>query len=361
MLYTLANQTQTYADENLWMPDQASTFAPEVDYLFYFILAINIIFFVLIAFLVIFFAFRYRRSTNPAPRGTVTHSTGLELFWSIIPFIVVMYTFYVGFKGYNNMTVIPGNGAYTINVTGQKWVWSFTYPNGYTDENLHIPYNRPVRLILSSPDVIHSLYIPAFRAKKDVVPGRFNEFWVQATKIPKKLADGTDGTYPIYCAEYCGTSHSRMIASVYVHEEDKFQEWLKVASNIYVKKNSAGESEAVPWDEVGQKLVKGAGCYSCHSVDGTVVIGPSFKDLWMKGEETLVDGSKVKLDLAYLRESIEYPNNKIVKGFSPVMSAYKGRFSDRDFIAIEEYLKSLSPGYQKRPTLSVDELRATSK
>jgi cytochrome c oxidase subunit 2 len=355
MLYTLANKTQTYADKNMWMPDQASTFAPEVDFLFYFILAINIIFFVLIAILVVVFAIRYRRSTNPVPRGTATHSTGLELFWSIIPFIVVMYTFYLGFKGYNDMTIAPTKGAYTINVTGQKWVWSFTYPNGYVDSDLHIPEGRPVRLILSSPDVIHSLFIPAFRAKKDVVPGRFNEFWVQATRIPES------GSYPIYCTEYCGTSHSTMIANLYVHKQEDFEEWLKIASDIYTTKSPDGEGKvAVPWAQVGEKLVRGAGCFSCHTHETEdVIIGPSFKNLWAKGEEILSDGTRVKLDLEYLRESIEEPNAKVVKGFEgKLMTPYRNRFSTRDYIAIEEYLKSLSPNYVPRPTLSVEELAA---
>jgi cytochrome c oxidase subunit II len=358
MLYTLANTTQEYADKTLWMPPQAGTFAPEVDWLFYFILTINIFFFVLIATLVCIFGYRYRRSANPAPRGDAIHSTGLELFWSIIPFFVVIYTFYLGFVGYKDMVVAPPNGAYTIIVQGQKWQWNFIYttPSGtYTDKNLHIPFDRPVKLILKSDDVIHALFIPAFRAKKDVVPGRYNQMWVQAKKLPVEHFD-KDGipTFPIYCAEYCGTSHSRMLASVYIEKD--FDAWLKEAANFWVTTKD-GVKTVKPWAEVGQVLMDTKGCFACHSIDGSSKIGPTFKGLWAKGEETLSDGSKAKIDETYLRESIEYPNAKIVKGYEGKnMSPYKDQFSPNDFIAINEYIKSLSPGYVAKDPLPLAEL-----
>lgn len=360
MLYTLANTTQTYADKTLWMPPQASTFAPDVDWLFYFILYINIIFFVLIATLVFVFAYKYRRSANPAPRGDAIHSTGLELFWSIIPFFVVMYIFYLGFVGYKDMAVAPPNGAYTIIVEGKKWSWQFSYttPTGsYTDTDLHIPFDRPVKLILKSEDVLHSLFIPAFRAKKDVVPGRYNTMWVQAKKMPEDhLDDKGNPTFPIYCAEYCGTSHSRMLAKVYVHKEGEFEEWLKKASDIYVTVDSTGKRVAVPWAEVGKKLM--ATCFACHSLkENEILTGPSFHGLWAKEYETLSDGSKVKIDEAYIHESIEEPSNKIVKNFEgKSMSPYKGKFSKNDFIAITEFIKSQSPNYVPLQTLKVEDL-----
>ncbi len=360
MLYTLANTTKEYADKTLWMPPQASTFAPDVDWLFYFILYINIFFFIVIAALVFIFAYKYRRSANPSPKGDAIHSTGLELFWSIIPFFVVMYTFYLGFVGYKDMAVAPPNGAYTIIVQGQKWSWSFIYttPTGtYTDKNLHIPFDRPVKLILKSDDVLHALFIPAFRAKKDVVPGRYNQMWVQAKKMPTDHADDKGiNVFPIYCAEYCGTSHSRMLANVYVHKEGEFEAWLKEASNIYVGTKD-GQKFVKPWAEVGHSLMDTKGCFACHSIDGTEKIGPSFKGLWAKSEETMSDGKTVKIDEAYIRESIEYPANRIVKNYEGKnMSPFKDAFTPNDFVAITEYIKSLSPNYEAKPTLKLEDL-----
>ncbi|KXK31692.1 MAG: Cytochrome c oxidase subunit 2 precursor [Candidatus Hinthialibacteria bacterium OLB16] len=189
------------ADETFWLPAQRSTYAGEVDALFYFILWLSVFFFSLIVGLMVYFVWKYRAREGHTSQPSPIHNTTLEVVWTIIPVLIVIVIFYMGFTGFMNIANPPQN-AYEINVTGMKWKWLFTYPNGYVDEKLHVPVNRPIRLVMTSEDVIHSLYIPAFRMKMDVVPGRYHKIWFNANK---------EGEYDVYCAEYCGTSHSDMI------------------------------------------------------------------------------------------------------------------------------------------------------
>src|SRR5439155_22769914 len=167
------------------------------------------------------FAIKYRHRPGEQIGAPPSHSTALELTWTIGPIAIVLTIFYFGFRGFLNETVIPPN-AYEVQVDGRTWAWSFIYPNGHTDPQLHIPKDRPIRLVLTSQDVIHSLYMPAFRVQKSAVPGRYNRFWVEATRL---------GEYPIYCAQYCGTNHSEMLSKVVVHEQNDFARWLDEASN----------------------------------------------------------------------------------------------------------------------------------
>ncbi len=308
-------------DGSFWMPPRASTTAPEVDWLFHFILAISAFFFVLILGLTLFFVIRYRRREGAGPSKTSPVYLPLELTWTIIPVIVVILIFWWSFKSYMNLRT-PPEGAYEIQVTGQRWSWQFAYQNGYVDGDLHVPADVPVRLVMSSQDVIHSLFVPAFRLKMDAVPGRYTEAWFQAD-LP--------GEYPLLCAEYCGTGHSTMTATAIVHPPGEFEKWLEKASSFHELMSPA---------EAGRLLYRRRGCFQCHSVDGTANIGPTFKRLFGR-KQALRDGSVLAVDENYVRESILEPQEKIVAGFEPVMPTYKGRLKDRDVTAIIEYIKTL--------------------
>jgi cytochrome c oxidase subunit 2 len=307
---------------SLWMPPQASTGAPPVDAVFYFILGISTFFFILIVALMVWFVLRYRqrRAGETAP-GQVTHHTGLELTWSAIPLVLVVIMFYMGFRGFMDM-VNPPVGAEDIRVLGQKWKWFFTYPNGHTDTELHVPVDRPIRLILESNDVIHSLWIPAFRIKRDAVPGRYNKIWFQATQ---------PGDYAAVCAEYCGTQHSDMLARVVVHEPGMYEKWLNEAADPFRTRSLA---------QVGELLVTRR-CLSCHSVDGSANIGPTLQGIY-EHPVKLADGSEVIADDNYIRESILYPSAKLVAGYGNQMTSFKGLLKDREITAIIEYIKKLS-------------------
>ncbi|MCX7016652.1 MAG: cytochrome c oxidase subunit II [Candidatus Sumerlaeota bacterium] len=309
---------------SLWLPPPASTAAIEVDWVFQFIFWIDAFFFVLVTALMILFLWRYARPRGARAVGGPTHSTPLEITWTVVPLFIVMAIFYEGFRTYMESAVTPGNG-YDVQVTGQQWKWMFTYPNGYVDENLHVPVGRPIRLTLTSSDVIHSLYIPAFRLKKDAVPGRFNKEWFQATQ---------PGEYQIFCAEYCGTGHSDMLAKAIVHPPGEFENWLE---------NAASYASRLSPAEAGEKIYHIRGCAQCHSLDGTAGTGPSFKGLW-GSTVTMSDGLKVVVDENYVRESILQPQAKVVAGFQPVMPTFQSRLKDQDILDVIEFLKTLAPG-----------------
>ncbi len=305
-----------------WMPPQGSTIAGEVDWLFNFILGISVVFFVLIVAVMMVFVVKYRRregreTASPSP----SNNTLLEITWMAISIMLVVIIFFFGFKSYLNISTPPAN-AYEIQVAGQKWDWSFTYPNGYVDQDLHVPADRPVELVMTSVDVIHSFYVPAFRVKMDVVPGRFTKTWFEAT-MP--------GEYDIFCAEYCGTGHSDMSAMVIVHTSGEFGPWLEKASNFLLTMTP---------EEGGRKLYEIRGCQQCHSVDGGPRTGPTFFKMFGK-EETLADGSIITVDEAYIRESVLEPNAKVVAGFEPVMPTYQGRLRDDEIAALTAYMRSL--------------------
>ncbi len=306
-----------------WMPFSGSTTAGEVDFVFYFIFWISALFFALIVGLTVLFIVRYRARPGHEAQPSSAHNTPLELTWSIIPSLLVMLMFWFGFKSFMNQYNPPAN-AYEVLVTAYKWAWEFQYPNGYVDSTLHVPVDTPIRLVMSSQDVIHSFFVPAFRVKKDVVPGRFNKVWFEATD---------PGTYTVFCAEYCGTSHSDMITSVVVHPPGEFERWLDEAANFLDK---------LPPVEAGKLLYEQRGCTQCHSIDGVDGIGPSFLGIFGKQHE-LVDGSTVIADEDYIRESIINPQAKVVKGYNPVMPTYAGRLKDKEIGYIIEYIKSLGP------------------
>jgi len=212
-------------------------------------------------------------------------------------------------------------------VTAYKWDWEFTYPNGATSDQLHVPAGKPIRLILESRDVIHSFYVPDFRIKKDCVPGRFNKIWFEAPQ---------PGVHDLYCAEYCGTQHSQMLSKVIVHTPQQFLAWLENASNWIDKISPA---------EAGKMLVESKGCRQCHSADGSGKIGPSFLNLY-GNTRLLKDNSSAMADENYLRQAILDPAAGVVAGYDNVMPTYQGRLSDREIMAIIEYMKSISNNYK---------------
>ena len=305
------------------MPPAASTYAGDVDALYYFILYISIFFFTLIVGAMIYFAIRYRRKKGEteAPDGP-THNTFLETTWIVVPVIIVIIIFFWGFRGYMIMSVVPAN-AMEIKVTGQKWFWTFSYPDGQmTTNELVVEVGKPVKLLMSSKDVIHSMFIPAFRLKRDVLPNRYSITWFEATQI---------GDYHLFCAEYCGTSHSKMIGTVKVRSSSDFAEWLESL-------DSAGEG--VTPAEYGEKLFTSRACITCHHVDGTVGTGPDLQGIF--GHEVeLTDGTKVTADENYIRESILDPISKVVVGYQPVMPTFQGILKEKEVDALIAYVKSL--------------------
>jgi cytochrome c oxidase subunit 2 len=324
------------------MPEAASRFAGEVDPIFHFIMGLSLLFFALIVGLMFAFIGTYRR--RPGHRASqITHNTALELTWSIIPTLLVVVIFWLGFKSFMDMRTAPEN-AYDIQVYGKRWSWEFGYPRGLMHDELHVPIDTPVRLTLQSDDVIHSLYVPAFRTKMDAVPGRFNKMWFRATKA---------GEYPLVCAEYCGTNHSQMITRVVVHEPGEFEKWLETADPLaklteeqykayladpdkFIRENPDVKRLETPV-LMGEKLVKRKGCSQCHTLDGSTSTGPTWKGIWGR-TETLRDGSTATVDENYVRESIVDPNKKVVKGYEPVMP--KIMIKEREIAMIIEFMKS---------------------
>lgn len=315
------------SDATLWMPQQASTYAAASDNVFYGVYYLSVFFFVLITLLMVAFMIKYRhRKDGVVHESAAGHSTALELTWTIIPTILVLVIFYYGFRGFLNMVVEPPD-AYQIDVRGQTWKWTYIYEkNFYSDDGkLHIPVNKPVAFILSSDDVIHSFFIPVFRAKKDVVPGRYNRFWVQATKT---------GTFDITCAEYCGEQHSIMTSEVVVETPEDFEKYLAKTKDIYRDRSL---------EQVGELLYRTRGCSNCHTLDGKPNTGPTFKDVY--GSQVPINGmGNVLADDNYIRESILDAQAKIVEGFqSPSqMPPFAGQFQPRDIDALIGFLASQS-------------------
>ena len=319
------------AGKTFWLPERASTVAGGSDALFYAIYWICVFFFALVTFLLVLFAVKYRHRAGVTRDTSVGHNNTLEVTWTLIPSLIVVVLYYYGFKQFMNMTIEPPN-AYEVNVTGQMWTWKFGYPNGYVDGELHVPVNTPVRCVLESQDVIHSFSIPAFRIKKDVVPGRFNRTWFQAT---------TPGTYDIYCAAYCGTNHSIMRSRVIVHGSvADFQDWLTKATIA---------ADNLPPVEKGRKVYLTAGCAQCHSIDGSKIIGPTWKDMF-GAMQPMQDGTQVLADEAYVKESIRLPLAKIHQGYPPAMPPFpESLLSDREVNAVIEFMKSISKNYKGPP------------
>jgi cytochrome c oxidase subunit 2 len=307
---------------NFLLPPQKSTIASDIDALFNFINLVSAVILIGIVIAMVYFVWKYKRKSDNDVTSLVDHNTTLEVTWSAIPLVLIVFVFMWGFNDFMKMRTTPGD-AYEIHVTGKSWLWEYTYVNGGKVLNdLYVPAGRPIKLVMTSSDVLHSFYVPDYRIKQDVVPGRYTTVWFEVLE---------PGESQIFCTEYCGRSHSDMMGKVYALEQSEFDEWLK---------SSGGRPEDVPLAEWGQKLYASSGCQACHSVDGSAIIGPSFKGSW-ESQRQFADGSTGVVDENYIRESIAYPNAKLVQGYQPVMPAYDGTFSDDDLSAIIEFIKSL--------------------
>lgn len=339
-------------EESIWMPEQASSFAPDVDRAWDFFYWVSVVFLVLITVLVVWFTIRYGKAKGGKPEGNVHHNTPLELTWTIIPTILVVIMFYMGYTGYVDMRTPPGD-VYEVTVTGQKWKWLFEYKNGHVDEKLHVPAHTNVKLTIKSEDVLHSVYIPAFRVKQDAVPGRYTFVWFRAKNV---------GEYHFFCTEYCGTGHSDMITWCVVHPKEGFDTWLANADPLkrmtdeqyqqyredpdtFKAKNPDFADLEIP-AVVGRNLYDKWGCKQCHSLDGSRIIGPTFKGLWGATRE-FEKGEPVKADENYVRDSILNPQDRIVKTYDNAMPTFKGRLKDREIYCIIEFLKTLADKPQK--------------
>ena len=309
--------------KSVWLPEAASTEAAHTDALLYFLLGLSVFFFVLVIGATVLFAVKYRRREAGQRTADIEGHKRLEVAWAVIPAILLVVIFAWGFREYMRGAVAPRD-ALEIRVTAQKWSWTFDYPKeGITTNELVVPVGRPVKLVMSSMDVIHSFYVPAFRVKRDVLPNRYTLTWFEADR---------QGEFDIFCAEYCGTNHSRMLSKVKVKSDREYQEWIDSGGGMSGKGLSS--------TAFGKLLFKKMGCATCHSVDGSKLVGPSL--LGKFGETaTLADGSKVKIDDNYVRESIMKPNAKVVQGYEPVMPTFAGRLKDKQVNALIDYVKSL--------------------
>ena len=305
-----------------FFPHQASTQAGQVDAIYFFMVAITAFFSLLIAGLIVFFAVRHRRRDDDEVGAAIHGSLALELLWTVIPLFIAMGMFGWGAKVFFDLYRVPA-GAMEIFVVGKQWMWKVQHMTGQREINeLHVPIGRPVKLIMGSEDVIHSYYIPAFRVKADVIPGRYNTLWFEATK---------PGRYHLFCAEYCGTKHSGMIGSVVALTPHDFQTWL-----------SGGVVADSPV-AAGEKLFSSLTCNACHGQGGQGVPGrgPALANLF--GHEVeLQGGAKVVADEAYIRESIVLPQAKVVAGFPPVMPPFQGMVTEEQLLQLIAYVKSLS-------------------
>lgn len=306
------------------LPPAKTTHADAVDKLFGFVNFVSVILVVGITIAVIYFVVKYYRKSENEVTPIIRQNVPLEVTWTIVPLFLVFIVFGWGFKGFMELTQVPEN-AYEIQVTAQRWSWTFEYPNGATTtNNLHVPANRPVKLIMKSRanDVIHSLFVPAYRVKKDVLPNQYTQLWFNV-KEP--------GKSDLFCAEYCGTGHSDMTGTVIAHSKEDYKDWLAQAG--------AASAEDLPPVERGKKLFTQNACQTCHSLDGTRKTGPTIKGLF-GSKEKLKSGKTITVDENYLRESILNPNAKIAAGYAAVMPSFKGQLSDDQIDALIEYIKA---------------------
>ena len=300
-------------------PAQASTFAADVDALYFFILAVSAFFALAVTVAVIYFGLRYRKTHEGQVGARIEGNLPLELLWSVIPAMLSMVMFGWGASVFFQIRRPPAE-AMQIYAVGKQWMWKFQHLEGQREINeLHVPTGRPIRVTVTSEDVIHSLYFPSFRTKIDAIPGRYTELWFEPSKV---------GTYHIFCAEYCGTNHSGMIGSVVVMEPTAYQAWL------------AGGGVEGTLVERGGRLFQDLACNTCH-LDTGKGRGPSLKDIVGKTVD-LADGSTTVVDEGYLRESVINSQAKIVKGYQPLMPAFQGLVSEDNLAALVEYVKSQS-------------------
>jgi cytochrome c oxidase subunit 2 len=298
-----------------------------VDSVFLFIMTISVILLAGITGVMLYFVVRYSRRRNPKPEN-IEGNLALEIIWTVIPLILVMAIFWVGWKSFVFMRTVPKD-AMAVKVTARMWSWGFEYGNGARTDVLKLPLGRPVRLTINSADVLHSLFIPAFRVKEDAVPGLETYLWFQPDR---------EGTYDLFCTEYCGMGHSSMITKVEVMPAAAFDTWYR-EGHAAAGKALKGPSPPVS----GAGLVQEKGCLGCHSIDGSPKIGPTFKGLFGKKETVVREGKEVGVvaDEAFIHHKLLEPETARIKGFPPIMPSQKGLLTDAEIAAVIEYIKTL--------------------
>lgn len=332
------------------LPIQGTDVAGSWDSLYNFLFWLSVFFFILVIGAMVYFAVKYKDKAG-AKSKYITGSHFLEAIWVVVPTVLLMVIFVWGYSVYNKMTN-PPTDAMEIRVIGKQWLWTFQYENGKTLINeLYVPVNKPVKLIMTSEDVLHSFFIPNFRVKQDVVPGMYTSVWFEAK---------VTGKHQVYCAEYCGTSHSGMLANVIALDDAQwkvFQSGRKIGAQpiagLTAEESAAhtqtaaaklerGASDAglSPLAAQGKQVFEAKGCMACHSTDGSAKVGPTVKGLFGHKAE-LADGSTATADENYIRESIERPAAKVVKGFQPVMPPFQGLINETELNALIAYIKSL--------------------
>jgi len=307
------------AHANTFMPVQGTKIAQHVDSLYSFLVWASFISSILVIGGFIYFGMKYKRRSDNDKTAYISHNSTLEFIWSFIPFVIFMVVFAWGVYVYREMRIMPQN-ALEVLVEGQKWNWTFYYKSGKVSAGeLVVPVNTPVKLIMTSKDVLHSFFIPAFRVKQDVVPGRYTSLWFDAEK---------KGNYQVFCTEYCGDKHSGMLAKTTVVSREEFEQWLQ--NDPY---------KGLSMTEVGQKVYAGR-CAVCHNLSDAKLVGPGWKGLFGSSRK-FTDGSSAVADENYVRESILAPNAKVVAEFAPAMPTFAGQLSEQEIMAIIEFIKTV--------------------
>jgi cytochrome c oxidase subunit 2 len=307
-----------------FQPEQASSIARSVDELYFFLTAVTLFFTALIFSVIFYFMIKYRRRSPGERPKAIEGSFPLEVLWTAIPTLIVAVIFVWGSTLYFR-NAEPPKGAMEIFVTGKQWMWKVEHPEGQREINeLHVPLGRPVKLTMTSEDVIHDFFVPAFRVKKDVLPGRFTTLWFEATKV---------GTFHLFCAQYCGAFHAGMIGSIVVQEPDEYERWL------------AGGAPGESMEQAGEKVYQASGCPTCHLADGTG-LGPSLVGVFGHPVK-LTTGETVTADDAYMRESILLPKAKVVLGYSPIMPSFQGQLTEEQLDNVIAYLRALGKAQPK--------------
>jgi len=281
----------------------------KVDIAFYYIIGISIVILIGIVLTMLYFLYKYNHKRNPEP-ADIEGNFLAETLWTVIPTLIAISMFLVGWDSFTALRSAP-KSALNINVEARMWSWKFTYPQGFSADELYVPVNKPVKLNITSKDVIHSFYAPAYRIKVDAVPGMNTYTWFNPSK---------EGVFDVYCAEYCGVGHSNMMSKIHVVSSEEYEQ--------FINENLSKKESAVTLPALLNKY----NCTDCHSLDGTVLVGPSLKDIY-KREVTVIENGKEKTVIAdkdYLRESILNPSQKVVKGFDAIMSSYKDDISEKD-------------------------------
>ena len=307
-----------------WMlPSPGSAYAHEVDFVYMALFWMSVVLFLGIAIPAFYFSWRYRYQPGRVTPH-ITHHNLLEVIWTVLPLLLCVGIFFWGLKGWMEYSVAPGE-AMEVQITAKQWLWQFEYPDGSrTVNDLHVPVNKSVKFIMTSDDVIHDFFVPDMRVKHDIIPGRYTEVWFNPTVM---------GKHVITCAEYCGKGHSDMRATLTVENDADFANFLATGGTEWEDyKTHMWDWGKIQWERKG--------CNSCHNLDGTRSKGPSWKGIWGK-METLNNGSKVLVDEAYVRESMMYPQAKVVNGFEPIMPTFQGLLKPNEIDGLVAFIKSL--------------------